>query len=124
MSFHWGVPTVGPVPLGPAGGGGGGCAGDVVGVVGSVEGCDWLIVMGADSSCRGSVNDWCGCPDRAGTGWTTTSDDIGVNFNPDGWSDAAHDELMPMLMVKNAMAWVAIWKMADLCIRRLIFAWH
>jgi hypothetical protein len=47
-----------------------------------------------------------------------------VNFNPDGWSDAAHDELMPMLMVKNAMAWVAIWKMGDLCIRRLIFAWH
>jgi hypothetical protein len=40
-----------------------------------------------------------------------TSDAIGVNINPDGWSDPAHVELTPMPMVaNNAMAevWAAI----------------
>jgi hypothetical protein len=39
-----------------------------------------------------------------GAGCTTTSVEIGVNFNRDGWSDPAHVELMLMPMVNNAMA--------------------
>jgi hypothetical protein len=83
------------------------------GVVGSSEGSAEgsagpgimaLVLMGRVSAGRGFANDRCGCPGRAGTVWTTTSVDIRVNFNPDGWSDPAHVELTPMPTVNNAMA--------------------
>ena len=47
------------------------------------------------------------------TGRKTTSDDVGVNFDPDAWSDpahveSAHVELTPMPMVNNATASVRL----------------
>jgi hypothetical protein len=37
-------------------------------------------------------------------GWETTSDDMGLFSEPEGWSDPAHVELTPMPMVNTAMA--------------------
>lgn len=130
LDCYWLPPTVGPVPVGPVAwgvegagedcvegagegcveGAGEGCvegAGEgcvVCAIVGSAECCDWRLAMGADSAGRGFANDRYARPGRAWTGWTTTSLDIRVNFNPDVWSDSAQEELTPAPIMNNPKA--------------------